>query len=69
MAKKKDDWITQTEAAESLGLSLAAVNQLVRRGVLASETVLGKRVVSQASVDAYTPRAARKAIKKGKGKK
>jgi excisionase family DNA binding protein len=68
MTKKNDDWITQSEAAETLGLSLAAVNQLVRRGVLVSDTVLGKRVVSRASVDEYIPRAARKSAKKGKGK-
>jgi excisionase family DNA binding protein len=68
MVKKKVEWITQSEAAEVLGLTLAAVNQLVRRGVLVSEKVLGKRVVSRESVKAYTPRAKRSEVKKGKSK-
>jgi phage terminase Nu1 subunit (DNA packaging protein) len=64
MAKKEEDWITQTEAAELLNMQLAAINQLVRRGVLVSEVKLGKRVVSRASVKAYIPRAERE-TKKG----
>jgi hypothetical protein len=67
MAKKEEDWITQSDAAELLGMQLPAVNQLVRRGVLESEIRLGKRVVSRKSVKAYTPRAERKA-KKGNTK-
>jgi hypothetical protein len=66
MARKQEDWITQSEAAELLNMQLAAVNQLVRRGVLESEIRLGKRVVSRKSVKAYTPRAERKAKKGGK---
>ena len=66
---KKDDWITQSEAAELLGMQLPAVNQLVRRGILRSDTILGKRVVSRESVLAYTPRAKRKKATKGTAKK
>lgn len=66
MAKKEEDWMTQSDAAELLGMQLPAVNQLVRRGVLESEIRLGKRVVSRKSVESYTPRAERKAKKGGK---
>lgn len=65
--KKKDEWITQSEAAGLLGLTLAGVNQLVRRGAVASENIYGKRLVSRASVLAYVPRAKR--TKKAASKK
>jgi len=66
--KKKIEWITQSEAAALLDMTLPAINQLVRRGVILSETVYGKRLVSRASAVAYIPRAKR-ASKKVKGKK
>ena len=66
--KTKEEWITQSEAAELLGMTLPAVNQLVRRKVIHAETIYGKRLVSRASALAYVPRAKR-ASKKGKGKK
>lgn len=68
MAKTKEEWITQSEAAELLGMTLPAVNQLVRRGVIHSETIYGKRLVNRASASAYVPRANRTS-KKAKGKK
>jgi phage terminase Nu1 subunit (DNA packaging protein) len=71
MTEKKAEWITQSEAAELLDMSLQAVNQLVRRGVVLSEIVYGKRLVNRASARAYVPRAkrtAKKATTKGKSK-
>ena len=51
----KFELITQTEAARLKGMSLAAVNDLVRRGRWRSEVVYGKRLVVRADVEAYTP--------------
>ena len=64
MAEPKDEWITQSEAADLLGMQLAAVNQLVRRKVIDSDIRYGKRLVSRTSVLAYIPRANRKTARK-----
>ena len=66
--------ITQTEAAKVRGVSVAAINELVRRGRIRSKTVLGRRVVYRADVLAFEPkthknRAAKKQSTKKKATK
>jgi hypothetical protein len=69
MPKKKDELITQTEAASMKGMTLAAVNELVRRGRLRSESVYGKRLVYRADVESFEPKTRKaRAVKKGKDK-
>lgn len=57
MGKKTEDedLITQSEAAELRGASVAAINDLVRRGKLRSEEKFGKRLVFRSDVLAYVP--------------
>jgi predicted HTH domain antitoxin len=64
----KSELITQTEAARLKGMSLAAVNDLVRRGRWRSESVYGKRLVHKKDVDAFEPQP-KKRMAKGKSKK
>lgn len=52
-ATDADDLITQSEAAEILGKSLAAVNDLVRRGRLQSEEKFGRRLVYRSEVENF----------------
>jgi hypothetical protein len=58
-AKKKDstpeDLITQKEAAEVSGRTIAAVNELVRRGRIKSFELYGRTLVSRAEVLAFEP--------------
>ncbi len=56
MPKAKDEWLTQSDAATLKRMSIAAINELVRRGRLRSELRYGKRVVNRAEVIAYVPR-------------
>lgn len=53
--KKDDDLITQAEAAEISGRSLAAINDLVRRGRLSSVEQFGKKLVSRSEVLNFKP--------------
>lgn len=66
MTKRKDELITQSEAAELKAMSLAAVNELVRRGRWRSELVYGKRLVYRVDVEAYEPKPRKKAERKAK---
>jgi excisionase family DNA binding protein len=50
-----DEMITQSEAAEIRGVSLGAINELVRRGKLRSAERFGKRLVYRSDVEAYEP--------------
>ncbi len=47
------DLITQTEAAELRGVSLASISELVKRGRLRSKEVFGKRLVYRSEVLAF----------------
>jgi hypothetical protein len=53
--KNGDEWLTQTEAADHLGKSLAAVNELVRRGRITSTNKYGKRLVLRSDVLSFEP--------------
>ncbi|PYS87870.1 MAG: hypothetical protein DMF64_21950 [Acidobacteria bacterium] len=53
MENNSEDWVTQREAAEQTGKSLAAINNLVRRGRIASKEIYGKTLVSLSEVQAY----------------
>ena len=75
---EREQWITQTQAAELRGLSLKAVNALVLRGRVRSKEVYGKRLVHRNDIMNYEPmtrnrwsKAAttKSASKKGKAKK
>jgi hypothetical protein len=48
-----EDWVTQKEAAEKTGRSLASVNNLVNRGRIASKEMYGKTLVSLSEVQGY----------------
>lgn len=50
-----DDLITQKEAAEVSGRSIAAINELVRRGRIASFEKYGKNLVSKSEMLAFEP--------------
>jgi hypothetical protein len=63
MSEEKE-WITQTAAAELRGMSLAAINMLVKRGRVRSKEVYGKILVSRADVLAYEPLTRNKWSKK-----
>jgi hypothetical protein len=52
MPEKKKELITQTEAARLSGRTLAAINELVRRGTLRHEKEYGKRLVYRSEVEA-----------------
>lgn len=68
MAKKKEaaadgDLMTQAEAAELRGTTVAAINELVRRGRLRSVERFGKRLVYRSDVESFEPE------KGGRGRK
>jgi hypothetical protein len=50
-----DDWITQTEAANLRGVTVAAITQLVRRGRLRTVERYGRALVSLSEVQAFEP--------------
>ncbi len=54
--KDGNELITQTEAAELRGMSLAAINEHVRSGRFRSEIKYGKRLVYKADVIAFEPK-------------
>lgn len=47
------DFITVTEAAEIRGVSRAAIHELIQRGRLKAEKMLGRVVVSKSDVEAF----------------
>jgi hypothetical protein len=49
------DLITQAEAARLSGRTIPAINELVRRGRIASFEMYGKRLVSKAAVLSFEP--------------
>jgi hypothetical protein len=51
----ESDLITQSEAATLRGVSLASINDLVRRGRLRSVEQFGKRLVYRADVLSFAP--------------
>lgn len=63
MLNKISDWITQKEASELMGKSLASVCQLVRNKRVRSMEVYGKRLVYQQDVLNF------KSIKSGRPRK
>ncbi len=50
-----DKLITQAEAAEIRGVSVAAINDLVRRGRIRSEEKYGKVLVYRSEVEGFQP--------------
>ena len=64
-----EDLITQKEAAEISGRTIAAINELVRRGRIASFERFGRVVVSRSAVLAFEPdKGGRPSTKKGSKK-
>jgi hypothetical protein len=53
MKNNSEDWVTQLEAAEATGKSLASINNLVRRNRIASREMYGKTLVSLSEVKNY----------------
>jgi hypothetical protein len=74
---EREQWVTQTQAAELRGLSLKAVNALVLRGRVRSKEVYGKKLVHRDDIMSYEPKTrnrwskaiTKSASKKGKPKK
>jgi hypothetical protein len=62
-----DDLITQSEAASLRGVSVSAINHLVRRGRLTAIERYGRQLVSRSEVVSYEPE--RKGWPKGKSRK
>jgi excisionase family DNA binding protein len=68
--KKKDeapnveDLISLTEAARLRGVTLSAIQDLIRRGRLSTFSVAGRRLVSRSDVEGF-----RQAHKGGRGRK
>jgi hypothetical protein len=79
--KDGNELITQTDAAELRGMSLASINEHVRSGRFRSKVKYGKRLVYKADVVAFEPKthkakhtakakaSAKKAASKKKGGK
>jgi hypothetical protein len=70
MKKGDEPLITQSEAAELRGMSLAAVNEHVRSGRWRSTIAYGKRLVYRADVVGFEPKthkAKHRKIRKKKG--
>jgi excisionase family DNA binding protein len=59
-----EDLITQKEAAEIRGVSVQAINDLVRRGRLKTVTIAGRKCLSRSEVKKFKPRAAGRPKKK-----
>lgn len=53
MKNNSEDWVTQSEAAEKTGKSLAAINNLVRRKRIVSKEIYGRTLVSLSEVQKY----------------
>ena len=53
MKNNSEDWVTQSEAAEKTGKSLAAINNLVRRKRITSKEIYGRTLVSLSEVQKY----------------
>lgn len=56
MKQRNEELITQSEAAEIRGMSLAAVNEHVRSGRWRSEFRFGKRLVYRVDVESFEPK-------------
>jgi hypothetical protein len=69
MKKKNnsEDWVTQKEAAEKSGRSLASINNLVKRERIASKEIYGKVLVSLSEVLGYSVSAGRPLKPKSSG--
>lgn len=66
---EREEWITQTKAAEMRDMSLAAINMLVRRKRVRSKEVYGKVLVHRGDIAAYEPKTRNKWSKKRSTKK
>ena len=62
-----EELITQSEAAELRGVTLAAINDLVKRGRIRSEERYGKVLVYRSDVESFAP--VRAGWPKGKSRK
>ncbi len=65
---EREQWVTQTRAAELRGMTLKAVNALVLRGRVRSKDVYGKRLVNRDDIMSYEPKTKNK-WSKGMSKK
>jgi excisionase family DNA binding protein len=50
-----DDLITQKEAARIRGVSVQAINDLVRRGRIETVTIGGRKFLSRSEVEGFKP--------------
>jgi hypothetical protein len=74
---EREQWITQTLAAELRGMTLKAVTALVMRGRVRSKVVYGKRLAHRDDIMNYEPKTknrwskatTKSTVKKGKTKK
>jgi excisionase family DNA binding protein len=62
--KSKGELITQTEAAELRGVTVAAINELIKRGRLKAVEMYGRSLVYRSEVEAFEPKT-----HKSRGKK
>src|SRR5690348_13300663 len=53
--QEPDKLITQAEAAKLRGVSLAAINDLIRRGRLQTVEMFGRKLLRRADVQAFRP--------------
>jgi len=63
------DLITQKEAAEIRGVSVQAINDLVRRGRLKTVTIAGRKCLSRSEVEKFEPKQAGRPKKKSAERK
>lgn len=67
---EREQWITQTQAAELRGMTLKAINALVLRGRIRSRNVYGKTLVHRGDVMSYEPKTKNRwTMNKGASKK
>lgn len=57
---EREQWITQSRAAELRGMTLKAIHALVSRGRIRSKEVYGKTLVHRDDVMAYEPKTKNK---------
>lgn len=47
------DYVSQVDAGKQLNVSRSAISAAIKRGLLATHTVAGRKVLTQAEIDRY----------------
>lgn len=66
---EREQWITQTKAAELRGMTVKAINALALRGRIRTKEVYGKTLVHRDDVLSYEPKTRNRFSKRAATKK